>query len=248
MRLTPRETEKLLLHLAGELAKERRARGVKLNYPEAVALISSEVMERAREGHTVAELMAYGRTVVKADEVMPGVAEMLHEVEVEATFPDGTKLVSIHDPVEGTGELTPGEYLPAAGDLTLNEGREAIEVDVTNTADRPIQIGSHYHFFEANRYLRFDRRAAYGKHLDIAAGTAVRFEPGESHRVRLIDFGGTREIHGFAGLTEGRLDDPAVREAAFAAARERGFLGMDDADGAAAASGTSASDDTTDGK
>ena len=228
MRLTPRETDKLLLHLAGELAKERRARGVKLNYPEVVALISSEVMERAREGKTVAELMAYGRTVVSADEVMPGVAEMIHEVEVEATFPDGTKLVSIHDPVETTGEVTPGEYLPGDGDLTLNLGSEAVEVDVTNTADRPIQVGSHYHFFEANKYLRFDRKAAYGKHLDIAAGTAVRFEPGESHRVRLIDFGGTREAYGFAGLTNGKLDDPAVRDAAFKAAREQGFLGMDD--------------------
>lgn len=147
MRLTPRETDKLMLHLAGELAKERRDRGVKLNYPEAIALISSEVMERAREGMTVAELMAYGRTVVTADEVMPGVAEMIHEVEVEATFPDGTKLVSIHDPVETTEELVPGEYLPADGELTLNEGCEAIEIDVTNTADRPIQVGSHYHFF-----------------------------------------------------------------------------------------------------
>lgn len=237
MRLTPRETDKLLLHLAGELAKDRRARGVKLNYPEVVALISSEVMERAREGKTVAELMAYGRTVVSADDVMPGVAEMIHEVEVEATFPDGTKLVSIHDPVETTGEVTPGEYLPGDGDLTLNPGTDAVEVDVTNTADRPIQVGSHYHFFEANKYLRFDRKAAYGKHLDIAAGTAVRFEPGESHRVRLIDFGGTREAYGFAGLTNGKLDDPAVREAAFKAARERGFLGMDD-DGTAAADST----------
>ena len=102
MRLTPRETDKLLLHLAGELAKERRSKGVKLNYAEAIALISSEVMERAREGRTVAELMHYGRTIVSADDVMPGVAEMISEVEVEATFPDGTKLVSIHDPIETT--------------------------------------------------------------------------------------------------------------------------------------------------
>ena len=228
MRLTPRETDKLLLHLAGELAKERRARGVKLNYAEAIALISSEVVERAREGKTVAELMQYGRTIVSADDVMPGVAEMIPEVEVEATFPDGTKLVSIHNPIETTEELKPGEYIPADGDLELNPGTTPIEIDVTNTADRPIQVGSHFHFFEVNKYLRFDRRAAYGKHLDIAAGTAVRFEPGESHRVKLIDFDGTREIHGFNALTEGRLDDPAVREAAFARAKERGFLGIED--------------------
>ena len=228
MRLTPRETDKLLLHLAGELAKERRDRGVKLNYAEAIALISSEVVERAREGKTVAELMQYGRTIVSVDDVMPGVAEMIPEVEVEATFPDGTKLVSIHNPIETTEELKPGEYIPADGDIELNPGSDPIELDVTNTADRPIQVGSHFHFFEVNKYLRFDRKAAYGKHLDIAAGTAVRFEPGESHRVRLIDFGGTREIHGFNSLTEGKLDDPAVREAAFAKAKEQGFLGIDE--------------------
>jgi urease subunit gamma/beta len=228
MRLTPRETDKLLLHLAGELAKDRLHRGVKLNYPEAIALISSEVVERAREGRTVAELMQYGRTILAPTDVMDGVAEMITEVEVEATFPDGTKLVSIHNPIETTERLVPGGYLPAVGDLILNQGSESITLLVTNTADRPIQIGSHFHFFEVNKYLRFDRKAAYGKRLDIAAGTAVRFEPGESHRVHLIDIGGTREVHGFAALVDGRLDDPEVRNAAFAAAREQGFLGMDD--------------------
>ena len=147
MRLTPRETDKLLLHLAGELAKERRGRGVKLNYAEAIALISSEVMERAREGRTVAELMHYGRTIVSADDVMPGVAEMISEVEVEATFPDGTKLVSIHDPIETTEALKPGEYILADDDIELNPDSELIALDVTNTADRPIQVGSHFHFF-----------------------------------------------------------------------------------------------------
>lgn len=98
MRLTPRETDKLMLYLAGQLAKDRKARGVKLNYVEAIALISAECVERAREGSTVAELMAYGRTLLKPEDVMDGVAEMLEVVEVEATFPDGTKLVSIHNP------------------------------------------------------------------------------------------------------------------------------------------------------
>ena len=110
--------------------------------------------------------------------------------------------------------------------MELNEGSEDIELDVVNTADRPIQIGSHFHFFEVNKYLKFDRKAAYGKRLDIAAGTAVRFEPGETHRVRLIDIGGTREIHGFSALVEGKLDDPEVREAAFKKAHELGFSGI----------------------
>lgn len=228
MRLTPRETDKLLLHFAGELAKDRRARGVKLNYPEAIALISSEVMERAREGGTVAELMAYGRTLLTSEEVMEGVAEMISEVEVEATFRDGTKLVSIHDPIVRSEALVPGQVSARPGTITLNEGRESISLDVTNTADRPIQVGSHFHFFEVNRELEFDRRAAYGRRLDIPAGNAVRFEPGESRQIALIEIGGLREIHGFNGLVEGLLDDPEVKRKAFAAAAAEGFKGMDE--------------------
>lgn len=99
MQLTPREKDKLLLFTAGLLAERRKARGLKLNYPEAVAYISAAIMEGARDGRTVAELMAYGRTLLGSDEVMEGVADMLHDVQVEATFPDGTKLVTVHDPI-----------------------------------------------------------------------------------------------------------------------------------------------------
>ena len=108
MHLTPRETEKLMLHFAGSLAKERLERGLKLNYPEVIALISSELLEKAREGMSVAELMSYGKKILKVDDVMDGVAEMIHEIQIEATFPDGTKLVTVHDPVPCTGKLTPG--------------------------------------------------------------------------------------------------------------------------------------------
>ena len=99
MELTPREKDKLMLFTAGLLAERRKARGLKLNYPEAVALISCAVLEGARDGRTVAELMDYGRTILVQDEVMDGVAEMIHDVQVEATFPDGTKLVTVHDPI-----------------------------------------------------------------------------------------------------------------------------------------------------
>lgn len=99
MHLTEKDQEKLLLHVAGELARERRARGVKLNYPEAVAYISSELMERARDGVDVAELMSAGREILTRDDVMEGVSEMVREVQVEATFPDGTKLVTVHEPI-----------------------------------------------------------------------------------------------------------------------------------------------------
>ena len=99
MELTPREKDKLMLFTAALLAERRKARGLKLNYPEAVAFISAAILEGARDGRTVAEMMDYGRTLLSADDVMPGVAEMIHDVQVEATFPDGTKLVTVHDPI-----------------------------------------------------------------------------------------------------------------------------------------------------
>jgi urease gamma subunit len=99
MHLTPRETEKLMLHFAGKLAIERKNRGLKLNYPESIALISSELMEAARDGMSVTELMQYGRKILTKNDVMDGIGDMIHEIQVEATFPDGTKLVTIHDPI-----------------------------------------------------------------------------------------------------------------------------------------------------
>ena len=99
MHLTPRETEKLLLFVAGELAQKRKDRGLKLNYPEAIALISSQLQEAARDGKTVAELMQFGATILSRDEVMEGIPEMIDEIQIEATFPDGTKLVTVHNPI-----------------------------------------------------------------------------------------------------------------------------------------------------
>ena len=99
MHLTPRESEKLLLFLAGELAEKRKARGLKLNYPEAIALISSRLQEAARDGQSVAALMQYGATILSREDVMPGIAEMIHDIQIEATFPDGTKLVTVHEPI-----------------------------------------------------------------------------------------------------------------------------------------------------
>jgi urease subunit gamma len=99
LHLTQREQERLLIVVAADLARRRQARGVKLNYPEALAILSAEIMEAARDGRSVAEIMSYGATILKRDDLMDGVAEMLHEVQMEATFPDGTKLVTVHDPV-----------------------------------------------------------------------------------------------------------------------------------------------------
>lgn len=226
MHLTPRETEKLMLHLAGTLAKERLERGVKLNYPEAIAYISSELLELARDGHSVTELMSMGTQMLTSDDVMDGVPEMIHEIQLEATFPDGTKLVTVHSPILGNGKVKPGEIFIEDGDIELNGGKDTAQIIVTNTADRPIQVGSHFHFFEVNKGLDFNRRLAYGMRLDIPAGTAVRFEPGESKRVNLVEIGGTREGFGLNGLVEGKMDDPEVKEKAWKLAVEKGFKGV----------------------
>ncbi len=206
MNLTPREKDKLLVAMAAMVARRRLERGVKLNYPEAVALITDFVVEGARDGRSVAELMEAGAHVITADQVMDGIAELIHDVQVEATFPDGTKLVTVHEPVRGSaGRLKPGEVVTLPGDLVMNEGRESLTLTVANTGDRPIQIGSHYHFFEANPALAFERDRARGFRLDIPAGTAVRFEPGQTRDVRLVALDGKREVYGFRQDVMGKL-------------------------------------------
>jgi urease subunit gamma/beta len=225
MHLTPRELDKLILHQAGALAQKRLARGLRLNYVEAIALIGAQLLEFIRDGRPVAELMDLGRRLLGREDVLEGVADMIDEVQVEGTFPDGTKLVTVHHPIaseRGDPALAlygsflpfdfaqgravgaaaveiseaPGALLVDDGELVLNEGRETRPVQVTNRGDRPIQVGSHYHFIETNRALEFDRRAAYGMRLDIPAGTAVRFEPGETKTVTLVAIAGARVIRG----------------------------------------------------
>ena len=203
MHLAPREIDKLVLHGAGTLAQKRLARGVKLNVPEAIALLATVILELIRDGKSVAELMDMGRRILGRRHVLPGVCEIIHEVQVEGTFEDGTKLVTVHDPIAlddvdltlamhgsffpvpklslfpdaSAITQTPGEILCLPGDIELSAGRRRITIKVTSRGDRPIQVGSHYPFAETNRALDFDRNAALGMHLDIPAGSAVRFEP-----------------------------------------------------------------------
>jgi urease subunit gamma/beta len=215
MHLAPRDLDKLLLHGAGVVAQKRLARGLRLNYPEAVALIATQILELIREGRSVADLMDQGRRILGRAHVMEGVAEMIVEVQVEGTFPDGTKLVTVHRPVSldrvdlklalhgsflpvpddstfpdlpvpATAPPSPGESFIAPGTIALNEGRDVIEVVVKSVGDRPIQVGSHYPFDETNAALVFDRARAHGRRLDIPAGTAVRFEPGDEKTVKLV--------------------------------------------------------------
>ncbi len=231
MLLTPTEMERLTIFTAAELARKRLAKGLKLNFPEATALISDEILEGAREGRSVAALITFGSTILTTDDVMTGIPEMMPMLQVEATFPDGTKLVTVHDPIRpGAAEPdtsigTPGEIVAEEGEIEINAGRPQITLRVTNTGDRPVQIGSHYHFFEVNKALDFDRAAAFGQRLDIPAGTAVRFEPGQAKEVTLVPFGGTQVLGGLNNLTQGDAKDPAVKAAAIERARAAGFKG-----------------------
>ena len=230
MLLTPTETERLTIFTAAELARRRRARGCALNHPEAVALVSDEILEGARDGRSVAELIEHGATILTTDDVMAGVAEMMPVLQVEGTFPDGTKLVTVHEPIRPGKKardesVRPGEIIPAEGEIEINAGRPTATVSVTNTGDRPVQIGSHYHFFEVNRHLDFDRAASFGMRLDIPAGTAVRFAPGETKEVTLVEFGGSGEMVGLNDLTQGSRRSESVKQEALARARARGFKG-----------------------
>ncbi len=229
MLLTPTEMERLTIFMAAELARKRRAKGLRLNHPEAVALISDEILEGAREGRSVAELIAYGSTILSSADVMDGLAAMLPILQVEGMFPDGTKLVTVHEPIRPTAgaaadPLEPGRIEAAEGDIELCAGRPRTELEVVNTGDRPIQVGSHYHFFETNRALSFDRAASRGKRLDIPAGTAVRFEPGQSRRVTLTTFGGTGDLSGLNDLSRG-AHTAAEWDEALARAEAGGFKG-----------------------
>ena len=207
MHLTPKDEDRLLLFLAAELARKHRAAGLALSYAEARALIADEVVEAARAGASVAEAAAHGAGVLTDDDVMPGVTALLGSVQVEAFFDDGQKLVTVHDAIgPGTAAAdqdgpVPGEILTCEGELELNAGRIGATVTVENTGDRPVQVGSHFHFFEVNRALRFDRAAAFGMRLDIPSGTAVRFEPGERQEVSLTSYGGDRTVIGQNDVT-----------------------------------------------
>ncbi|EON98322.1 putative urease protein [Phaeoacremonium minimum UCRPA7] len=201
------------------------------------ALIASNLQELIRDGnHTVADLMSIGATMLGRRHVLPSVLSTLHEIQVEGTFPSGTYLVTVHNPISSDdGDLARALYgsflpipdkdafpLPAAeayeataqpgavvvvkGTVVLNEGRKRVKLKVTSKGDRPIQVGSHYHFIETNPQLEFDRIKAYGYRLDIAAGTSVRFEPGDTKTVTLVEIGGNKVIRGGNNIASGVVD------------------------------------------
>jgi urease subunit gamma/beta len=202
MLLTPTEMERLTIFTAAELARRRRAKGLKLNYPEAVAIITDEILEGAREGRSVADLIGWGSTILSTNDVLSGTAAMMNIIQVECVFPDGTKLVTVHEPIrpalgaEADPEY-PGRVTAGVGSIDLNAGRPSVKLKARNTGDRPIQIGSHFHFFE----------------------------PGAWKEVTLVSFGGRSELTGLNSLTNGLSLDPEIRREALERAKKRGFGG-----------------------
>ncbi|HWK29541.1 MAG TPA: urease subunit gamma [Solirubrobacter sp.] len=218
MRLLPGEEDRLLLFLAAELARKRRARGLALTQAEAVALIADEVCEAARDGRSYEEVEALGYRVLGERDVLEGVADAVPRVEVEPLFADGHRLIVLHDPIRRDA---PPPDVTGQPDWV---GGDA-ELDVVNESDVAVAVTSHFHFFEVNRALRFDRAAAWGLRLAIAPGAKVLFAPGEPRTVRLVPIAGARVVRGHGGLVDGPLDAPGAREAALELARARGYRG-----------------------
>ncbi|KAI8319915.1 urease [Martensiomyces pterosporus] len=250
MKLLPRELDKLVLNQTGVLAQRRLSRGVRLNASECTALLATVLLELIRDGtHSVSDLQTIGQNILGFRHVLPSVPQMLHEVQIEGTFRDGTFLVTVHNPVctadgdlrlalygsgidlnkvndvlfpwsdETAREYEPssdlasvGHVIPAPGTIEINQGRKRYALRVTNHGDRPVQIGSHYHFAEANPMLEMDRAVAYGRRLDIPAGTAVRFEPGDTRVVTLVDIAGNRVVHGGNGFAPGKVNRDNIEQ------------------------------------
>ena len=196
MRLTPWEEDRLLLFAAAELARRHRAAGLRLNAPEAVALICDAMLEAARAGATFAEVEAAGLAAVDPDELLDGVRELVDEVRLEVLLEEGTRLVVLVDPLgrgepapgDGPGAIVPGAepvMIPARGVI------DTVDVTVTSRSRRRIRVSSHYPFHRANARLEFDRDVARGRRLDVAAGDWVGWEPGETKTVRLVRYRGT---------------------------------------------------------
>ena len=219
MPLTPGESDRLLLHLEASLAQRRRDRGLQLNVPEARALIADAVCEWARDGLSLIEARDRGGRLLAPTDVLPGVAEALNEVRVEARFDDGTRLVVVKDPFGvASDDDVDDAWVPTA---------EAM-IDITNEASTAIGLTSHIHLAEINPRLRLDRGAAFGMRLAIPTGETVWINSGQTVRLSVTPITGERVVVGNSGVIDGRLDDPQVRTRALATLRDCGYLDIVD--------------------
>ncbi|HET6505755.1 MAG TPA: urease subunit gamma [Baekduia sp.] len=221
MRLLPQEQDRLLLFLAAELARARRARGLKLNQAEATAIVADGICELARDGRRYAEVVDKAYEILGEDDVLDGVRALVTRIEVEAVFRDGRHLVVVEDPLGPAPDAAPEDE----PDVPWLEDLAVARVTVVNEGAVPVGVTSHLHFFETNPVLSFDRAAAWGTRLAIPARTKVFFAPGEPREVALAPIGGARIVRGHGDLVDGPLDEPGARDAALAAAREKGYRG-----------------------
>jgi len=189
MHLGPTEEERVRLFAVAELARRTLDRGVRLNAPEAIAVICDEMHLAARAGGSFDEVVEAGRRAVRPDQVLDGVPSLAAEIRVEVLLDEGTRLVVLRDAL-GAEADGPGVVQTADTDVELAQGRERIALDVTNTSLRPVRVSSHYPFWRANRRLEFDRDAARGYRLDVPAGSSVRWAPAQTRRVGLVELGG----------------------------------------------------------
>jgi len=218
MHLTPTEIERLSVFTAAELARRNLREGIRLSHPEAVALLVDEVMLAARKDMSYDEVVDLAGSVLGSAQCEPGVPDMIGIVAVDAPFPDGTKLVTLIDPIaRGEGDVRPGEVIVGDAPVDLFTDQPHVTVTVVNRGDRDVQVRSQTHFFETNPALEFDRRATWGCKLAVASGAGVRFEPGIPVEVTLVPMAGERVAQGFSGLVNGSLDAAGALDAAMAA-------------------------------
>jgi urease subunit gamma/beta len=222
MRLLPQEQDRLLLFLAAELARARRARGLKLNQAEATAIVADGICELARDGLRYDAVVAGAYAILGEADVLEGVRPLVRRIEVEAVFRDGRHLVVVEDPL---GE---GPDVVAAGEPEVPWLDSAVaRITVVNEGAVLIGVTSHIHFFEINTMLNFDRAAAWGMRLAVPARTKIFFAPAAPTEVALVPIGGARVVRGHGELVNGPLDEPGALDAALALAREKGYRGAE---------------------
>ena len=229
--LTPSEQDRLLIFTAAQLAQSRRERGLLLNVPEATALMCHAVIESARDGASHADAMRAGLNAVTQFELLPGVASLLQNIAVEAVFDDGRRLVVLNFETddshsESQRESQPGEVTRLTA-VHVEPHTDVVTLTVTNESSINISVTTHMHFFEVNPRLHFNREQAYGRHLYIPSGEHVDFPARVPVEVNLIPIRGNRIMIGFAGLVDGPLDEPGMKEQALERARDWGYLGSD---------------------
>lgn len=231
MALTQKETDRLLVANLAALARRHQQIGVRLNHPEAVALLTDAIFEHARLGHTLPEVVTHASALLTTDDVLEGVAEMIPLLHVDALLADGARLVTVRNPIrqpQGAAPLAeerliPGEIISATEDVIINADLPVTTIAITNTSELPVHLTAHMHIFEANPRLSFDRLRAWGMRLDVPATGSVRIPPGETVGADLVPIGGRRAVYGFNGAVNGELD-ALDAQTALAGLMERGFL------------------------